>query len=144
MSIQCPGGSFSMAKIFHLFFVFQRKKFSWRMPLSLQRFSPIVPELRAADGFGYWDFWPLLWSRVLASSRCLGSRNEIVKLYPRPFSFGSKRAKADRIWLCTELYYKRQKYRHIATVFWLRVFIFKCIFLVILIFLYYNKVNLLV
>ena len=36
---------------------------------------------------------------ALASSRCLRSRNEIVKLYPRPFSFGSKRAKTDRVLL---------------------------------------------
>ena len=91
LSIQCPGDSFSPAKIF-LYSLFFRgnKKFSWRMPLSLQRFSPLVPELLAADGMGFWDFD--LCFTLSRSSRvllCLKSRNDIIKLYPHPFKFGS-------------------------------------------------------
>ena len=127
---------FFFGQDFSFLFVFQKgKKFSWRMPLSLQGFSPPVPELwEQMDLSEDENLWPD--QEVLAASfPWLRSRNEIVKLYPRPFSFGSIRVDEGKDLLkvvygniITNMVLKERSSNCLLVSSWFRIFIFKGIF----------------
>lgn len=91
MSIQCPGDSFSSAKIFlySLFFRGNKKVFV-KNAIKFTEIFTACPWTLSGRWNGILRLWPLLlWSRSFRVLLCLKSRNDIIKLYPHPFRFGS-------------------------------------------------------